>query len=133
MNSNILQNKTDEWLVSDNEESWHMTDSFSTKGVAAAEGRDLLELEDDDLFFVGRKKNYIPSIQCGESFVEDLIERDRESFGDWAESWISRVYANKNLHKRIEEKLREISAIILEEEKPNFFLIEDIEAVEASP
>lgn len=119
------------WLASYSEEHFCSCDTYSSKEDAISNGRKGLCLDDEDGFYVGRQVDYVPAIQDGHGFIEDLIERDYDKLGDWADSWIDKVHANKKLHERIEKKLQEIVEIILEEEKPTFFLVEDVESVMA--
>ena len=115
------------WLVSTNPECFS-SEEFSSKEEAIKHGAEELNLDDDSIFFVGRKTEYVIPMPPAREFFQSLVECDCDSLGDWSEFW-ERGWAksNNDLTEKIDKKLSEIQDLIMKYHKPNFFLVTDVE------
>jgi len=118
--------KIDVWVVSTNEEHFS-SEEFKSKEDAIKNGAGELCLEDDESFYIGKVKKYIFPTMCAEDFFCNEIDRDVESLGDWSEYWEESFRKKEKLIEKINNRLSEITDLIMTEHKPTFYIVTDIE------
>ncbi len=116
------------YITSISEENFSGED-YTTKSDAILNGAEEWNLGEGDCFYIGKKMAYTPPTQSARDFLYDMIERDIDRLGDWSEYWETTLLKKQALHEKIEKKLNEITDLIMEDHKPDFWLVEDVEKI----
>lgn len=118
------------WVVSNNEEDFS-SDEYSSREDAIKNGAEELDKESGDTFYIGKKKDYVLPTPSAEDYFSDLLEKDIDHLGDWSEFWERGWSKHSDISELVNEKLSEITDIIMTGHKPNFYNVVDVEHVEA--
>ena len=120
-----MENKI--WLASTDEECWSGSEEYSSQGEAIRAGREDLCIEEDEGFFVGTKEEFVLLPMDSGTFLEHIL--NAYDHYDFTESWDDAVHKNKEIDNFVKLKMEEISDFIMKNQKPCFFLVENVKLI----
>jgi hypothetical protein len=117
------------WAASTNEEYFSGTEDYSSKEDALKSAPLDLALDEGQSFYIGVKEPFVLSAMDSDSFLETLFGQHEDGLGEWADDWQAEVMDDEEIKKFIEQKTQEIADFVMSKNKPEFFLVKDIERV----
>lgn len=119
----------EKWAASTNEEYFSYGEDYASREEALKQAPIDLGLSDEDSFYIGKKEPFSLYAMDSDSFLETLFGQHEDGLGEWSDDWQSEVMGDEEIKKFIEQKTQEITDFIIAKNKPEFFLVGDIEHV----